>query len=176
MDDALPALDQVLRSKLTFDLVWLSAVWMHVPPSTRSRAFRKLVSVLSPGGDMMVSLRHGPAPPGRPMEAATAAEIEALARRHGLQTIRSTRHPDAGGRPGISWEDAANLIRAVRDAANCIRTMPATFITFPGSTAPVFPCTRGDRVRTRTTVRLDEAFLWSFGALSVPVNLVSQSI
>ena len=62
VDDTLPALDKVLRSKLTFDLVWLSAVWMHVPPSTRARAFRKLVSVMSPGGSMMVSLRRG----GRP--------------------------------------------------------------------------------------------------------------
>ena len=31
MDDALPALDRVLRSKLTFDLIWLSGVWMRVP-------------------------------------------------------------------------------------------------------------------------------------------------
>ena len=28
----------------------LSAVWMHVPTSARARAFRKLVSVMSPGG------------------------------------------------------------------------------------------------------------------------------
>ena len=31
LDDSLPALEKVLRSKLTFDLIWLSAVWMHVP-------------------------------------------------------------------------------------------------------------------------------------------------
>ena len=48
MDDALPAAEKVLRSKLTFDLIWLSAVWMHVPAGTRARAFRKLVSVMSP--------------------------------------------------------------------------------------------------------------------------------
>ena len=43
MNDTLPALEKVLRSKLTFDLVWVSAVWMHVPRSVRARAFRKLV-------------------------------------------------------------------------------------------------------------------------------------
>ena len=75
MDDTLPALDKVLRSKLTFDLVWLSGVWTHVPPGTRARAFRKLVSVMSPGGSMMVSLRRGPPPAERPMESATAAEV-----------------------------------------------------------------------------------------------------
>ena len=40
----------------------------------------------------------------RPMEPATAAEVEALARRHGLQTVRSERVPDVFGRDGIAWE------------------------------------------------------------------------
>ena len=104
MDDALPGVEKVLRSKLTFDLIWLSAVWMHVPTSARARAFRKLVSVMSPGGSMMLTLRQGPPPPERPMEPATAADVEVLARRHGLQTVRSERIPDFLGRDGIEWE------------------------------------------------------------------------
>ena len=104
MDDALPAAEKVLRSKLTFDLIWLSAVWMHVPPGARAQAFRKLVSVMSPGGSMMLTLRQGPPPAERPMEPATAADVEALARRHGLQTVRSERVPDFLGRDGIAWE------------------------------------------------------------------------
>ena len=289
LDDTLPALDKVLRSKLTFDLVWLSAVWMHVPPSVRPRAFRKLVSVMRSGGSMMISLRHGPSPPGRPMALVKAAEIEALARQHGLQIVRATRHRDAGGRDGVWWEivwlrlpddgtgalpllrhvvfndrksstyklallraliriadgaagfarpgqderhvdlplglvalfwvrsfrrllearlpqhpkgndnlgfvkdgfrglrnrspydlrigqqftgeDADNLIRAIRDAANCIQRMPATHIKYPGKPEPLFPCERGGPVRARGSVRLDEAFLWSLGTFSVPVNL-----
>lgn len=104
MDDALPALDKVRRSKLAFDLVWLSAMWMHVPPSARDRAFRKLVSLMNSGGSMMVSLRQGPPPAERPMEPVRAADVEVLARRHGLQTVRIERYPDAEGRPGVSWE------------------------------------------------------------------------
>ena len=104
MDDTLPALEKVLRSKLTFDLIWVSAVWMHVPRSVRARAFRKLVSVMSPGASMMFSLRQGPPPLDRPMEPATAAEAEELARRHGLQTIRRERISDAAGRTEVSWD------------------------------------------------------------------------
>ena len=104
LDDALPAAEKVLRSKLTFDLIWLSAVWMHVPPGARARAFRKLVSVMSPGGSMMLTLRQGPPPADRPMEPATAADVEVLARRHGLQTVRSERISDFLGRDGIAWE------------------------------------------------------------------------
>ena len=289
IDDTLPGLEKVLRSKLTFDLVWLSAIWMHVPPTARTRAFRKLVSVMSPGGSMMMSLRRGPPPPGRPMAPVTATDIEILARRHGLQTVRKTWRPDLGNRTGITWEilwlrlpddgtgalpllrhivlhdrksstyklallralirvadsaggfacrgvsdthvdlplglvalfwvrsfrplikgnfpqhpkgnnrlsfvkdgfrgletrspndlrvgqqftgeDARNLVRAIRDAANCIRNMPARHTTFPGNPEPVFPCSRLGVVRVRDTVRLDKSFLWSFGTFSVPMNL-----
>ena len=288
LDDALPAQEKVLRTKLTFDLIWLSAVWMHVPPSARARAFRKLVSVMSPGGSMMLTLRQGPPPADRPMEPATAADVEVLARRHGLQTVRSERIPDILGRNGIAWEvvwlrlpddgtgalpllrhvvlndrksstyklallrtvirvadgagglarpgrderfvdlplglvalfwvrsfqpliaknlpqlpdgnarlrfvkegfrslqgrsthdlrigqrftgdDARYLTLALREAAGCIRDMPAKHTKYPGSSDPIFPCARRP-VRIRETVRVDEAFLWSFGTFSIPVNL-----
>ena len=71
----------------------------------------------------------------------------------------------------FTGDDAENLVRAVRDAANCIRNMPATYTKYPGSSEPMFPCTRSGPVRTKDTVRLDEAFLWSFGTFSVPVHL-----
>lgn len=57
LDDSLPGLDKVMRSKLTFDLIWLSGIWMHIPRGARTRAFRKLVSVMRPGGSIMISIR-----------------------------------------------------------------------------------------------------------------------
>ena len=104
LDDRLPALEKVLKSKCSFDLVWVSAVWHHVPAGQRARAFRKLVSVLSPGGSMMVSLRQGAPAPGRPMQPASSAEIERLARRQGLQVVRVQTSSDANRRAGVSWE------------------------------------------------------------------------
>ncbi|MXW48305.1 MAG: methyltransferase domain-containing protein [Gammaproteobacteria bacterium] len=104
MNDALPKLEQVFSSKLTFDLVWLSGVWMHVPKSQRDRAFRKIVSVLRPGGSVMVSIRIGPHPEGRPMDPVTVAEVETLAQRRGLQIVRVDRIRDALQRPEVSWD------------------------------------------------------------------------
>ncbi len=52
----------MFRTGLTFDLIWLSAVWMHVPSTSRQRAFRKMVTLLRPGGRIMMSLRQGPPP------------------------------------------------------------------------------------------------------------------
>lgn len=53
---------------------------------------------------MMLTLRQGPPPAERPMAPATAADVETLARRHGLQTVRSEHVPDFFGRDGIAWE------------------------------------------------------------------------
>ena len=105
IDDRLPDLSVVHRLGLAFDLVLLSAVWMHVPPPFRPRAFRKLVTLLKSGGTLLLSLRQGPAPPDRQMWPVTAGEIEGLARQHGLMVVRSVERPDAQGRKEISWTE-----------------------------------------------------------------------
>jgi SAM-dependent methyltransferase len=78
--DSLPSLDKVFRLGISFDLILLSAVWMHVPPTERARAFRKLVTLMKPGGCLGITLRHGPSEPGRAFHEVSLAEIEHLAR------------------------------------------------------------------------------------------------
>ena len=104
IDDRLPDLGKLLKTKSTFDLVWLSAMWMHVPPGDRELAFQALISVTKPGGSLMFRLRLGPLPPDRPMAPVSAAEIEELARIHAIEIVRVARHGDAAGRPEISWD------------------------------------------------------------------------
>ena len=104
IDDCLPDLSLVCESGSAFDLIWLSAIWMHVPPDDRARAFRTLVSLLKPSGGMMFSLRLGPLPPERPMAPVSTDEIRELARGLGLEVVRASHHADAAGRTEISWE------------------------------------------------------------------------
>lgn len=104
MDDRLPGLERVHRTGMVFDLILLAAVWMHIPPADRRRAFRKLVTLLKPGGRMIVSLRHGPSDPERPMLPVSRAEIERLAAEHGAMVSRAIRTPDRLGRSDVSWE------------------------------------------------------------------------
>jgi SAM-dependent methyltransferase len=100
LSDRLPGLEGVHRLGLMFDLIWLSAVWMHVAPGERTRAFRKLVTLLKPGGRLIISLRHGPAPPGRSMYETSASEVERLAL-DSPSALVSRRTPWAGARsPG----------------------------------------------------------------------------
>jgi len=103
LEDRLPDLTGVNRLGLAFDLIMLSAVWMHVPPPVRARAFRKLATLLKPGGTMLMSLRDGPHDPDRPMWATPPGEVEAFARAHGLAVLRSVNTPDQLCRPNVRW-------------------------------------------------------------------------
>jgi SAM-dependent methyltransferase len=105
LDDRLPALAATHRTGLGFDLIWLSGVWMHLPPEDRPRAMRKLATLLRPGGRIMVTLRHGPAPPDRPMWPVNANEVERLGLDHGLALrVATDRTEDRGGRPAVTWQ------------------------------------------------------------------------
>ena len=59
LDDSLPHLNTLRSLGHRFDLILLSAVWMHVPPTARERAFRILAELLNPAGVLVISLRHG---------------------------------------------------------------------------------------------------------------------
>ena len=65
IEDALPDFRKAVRLGLNFDFILLSAVWMHVAEVDRSRAFRKLITLLKPGGFMALSLRIGGIDEGR---------------------------------------------------------------------------------------------------------------
>ena len=78
-------------------------MWQHVAPGDRARAFRKLATLLRPGGLLVITLRHRPAPADRPMHEVSAGEIEALARVHRLSVNKVERAPETSRRPGVTW-------------------------------------------------------------------------
>ena len=101
--DSLPELAQVRRLGLTFDLILLSAVWMHVPPASRARALRKLATMLSPSGRIAISLRLGEPDTARAMHEVTLHELSSLSQQFGLRLIRATDSADRLGRSGLAW-------------------------------------------------------------------------
>lgn len=105
--DGLPDLREVLRMGLSFDFILLSGVWMHVPMAERSRAFRKLVTLLKPGGLLVITLRLGPAEADREMLPVSEEEIERLARDHGAYIERRRTEADKLGRPDVTWVQLA---------------------------------------------------------------------
>lgn len=118
IDDSLPGLEKTSRLGFSFDLILLSAVWMHVPQSERPRAFRKLITLLKPGGLLALSLRHGPDEPDRAFHPVSQAEIEALCRAHGAFVERATVSRDQLGRGPVSWTQL--LVRLPDDGTGAL--------------------------------------------------------
>ncbi len=101
LDDSLPALTRLAGR---FDLVLLSAVWMHLDRAERRLAMPRLAGLLLPGGRLLLSLRHGPVPAGRRMFAVGADETLALAIAAGLRPVfHQDQQPSQFGQPGVSW-------------------------------------------------------------------------
>lgn len=104
LDDGLPDLAQVMRFGATFDVVMLTAVWMHLDLAQRQRAMPQVATLLRPGGVMIMSLRYGPVPPGRRMFTVSTEETIRLAGAQGLQPIMNVAAADRVlRRPGVSW-------------------------------------------------------------------------
>jgi SAM-dependent methyltransferase len=103
IDDALPELAKVHERGERFDLIMLTAVWMHLDAAQRQRAMGRVAGLLRPSGLMALSLRHGPVPTGRRMFEVSAAETCALAGESGLETVHQSERGDRLGRPGVWW-------------------------------------------------------------------------
>jgi len=91
VDDSLPDLAVVMGRHQTFDLVMLTAVWMHLDEEERRDAMPNLVSLLRSGGTMIISIRHGPVSPGRRAFEVSAEETIELARAQGLALVLNLR-------------------------------------------------------------------------------------
>ena len=69
------------------------------------------------------------------------------------------------------FADTATMVRAaVKDACDLIQKMPAHYITFDDG-RQVFQIDRTNAVRMRGDLTIDEAFLWSFGTLTMPRHI-----
>lgn len=102
--DGLPHLERLSDRADAFDIVMLTAVWMHLEPADRERAMPHLARLLRPGGVAIFSLRHGPVPAGRRMFDIRADETSALAAREGLVEIfRVEDRPSTFAAPGVTW-------------------------------------------------------------------------
>ncbi|MFE2872001.1 MULTISPECIES: class I SAM-dependent methyltransferase [unclassified Embleya] len=101
VDDALPALARV-RGR--YDLVLMSAVWMHLDEAERVDGMRRVAELTAPGGRVAMSIRRGPVPEGRRMFAVPVAETLALAGRSALFPVHRGEEPDHLGRADVHWD------------------------------------------------------------------------
>jgi SAM-dependent methyltransferase len=103
LDDSLPDLATVLARGEQFDAVMLTAVWMHLDAQQRREAMPNVAALARNGGVMIMTLRHGPVPPGRRMFEVSAEETIGLAQPLGLRCVQNRQAESSLRQPGVSW-------------------------------------------------------------------------
>ncbi|MEZ7227732.1 class I SAM-dependent methyltransferase [Alteromonas sp. DY56-G5] len=103
---SLPALTALPQAPKTYDLILLSAVWMHLPKDERQPALKRLAELLSENGAMIITLRHGPSFDEREMFEVSKDEIKKIAKANSLSLLDSSKVPleDSLNRKSINWE------------------------------------------------------------------------
>ncbi|MGZ9899291.1 class I SAM-dependent methyltransferase [Shewanella gaetbuli] len=104
LKDTLPELTNILALGLRFDVILVSAVWMHLAPSYRERAFRKLSNLLAANGKLVITLRHGKFTDSRVSYPVSITELEGYSHCYGLQVIHTQQADDNLNRQQVSWE------------------------------------------------------------------------
>ena len=103
---SLPALIALPQAPKTYDLILLSAVWMHLPEAERPPALKRLAELLSESGIVVITLRHGPPRDEREMFEVTMNEVEELAKANNLKLFNGSSEytEDALNRKSVKWE------------------------------------------------------------------------
>jgi SAM-dependent methyltransferase len=110
IDDGLPELSVLRTRHERFELIMMTAVFMHLDAGERAQAMPHIASLLVSGGTLIMRLRHGPVPTGRRMFEIDGGEIVALTAPLGLRLVF-----DHGGGPiaaqnlaaGVTWTTLA---------------------------------------------------------------------
>jgi SAM-dependent methyltransferase len=104
IDDALPHLPLLTARGETYDLIMLTAVWMHLDATERVTAMQAVASLLASGGRLAMTLRHGPVPRGRRMFEVSADEVVAAAQPCGIELLHRGTRGDMLSRDAVHWD------------------------------------------------------------------------
>jgi SAM-dependent methyltransferase len=110
LNDNLPELALVRRRGERFDLVMLTAVFMHLDAHQRQRAMPNLAALVREGGTVIMKIRHGPVPAGRRMFEIAPEETIELARMqdlHPVLNLRTQSSQEANRAAGVDWTNLA---------------------------------------------------------------------
>ncbi|MFV0576464.1 MAG: class I SAM-dependent methyltransferase [Vibrio sp.] len=102
--DYLPNLVGVKALERQFDLILLSAVWMHIPIENRLASLSELASLLSEQGKIVITLRHGSFEDGRESHTVSINELRTFAAQLGLSILDEFDDSDALNRNSIYWQ------------------------------------------------------------------------
>lgn len=104
LNDSLPTMSKVESLGIRFDVILVSAVWMHLPVQQRSIAIKALCSLLSEDGVLVITLRHGEFKDARETFGVSAFELDKLASDVGLVICHIADGKDSLKRDEVTWQ------------------------------------------------------------------------
>ena len=103
VDDKLPELKAVRKLGGAYDVIFLSAVWMHLPYHDRQPSFEKILGLLKKEGLLYITLRHGPFEVVEGFWDIPDEELVKLIKEYRLVEIEQSTQNDLLNRPGVTW-------------------------------------------------------------------------
>ena len=103
IDDCLPNITKVFKMGLSFDLIVVSAVWQHIQSDDRARTFRKITSLLKPGGILVLTFPLTNEKGRDDVYPVNEMEIKKLSSEHGVNIALENSSDDLLGRPDKEW-------------------------------------------------------------------------
>ena len=110
LDDSLPDLAVLRTSGEKFDVVMLTAVWMHLDAQQRRQAMPNVAALVRAGGAVIMKIRHGPVPGGRRMFEVSPEETIELAAMQDLRAVLNLRTESGQAQnraAGVTWTNLA---------------------------------------------------------------------
>ncbi len=103
IDDTLPALNRVRQLSQRFQLILVSAVWMHLSTDEQQRSLRVLSSLLAPGGLLVITYRESSDSDKRQFYSVNTGVLDSWAFDLALLPVQASHNDDQLGRQGIAW-------------------------------------------------------------------------
>lgn len=100
--DTLPELPSLNEN--TFDVILISAVWMHLTKEQQCQSLSRLSTLLNDNGILVITLRHGEFNDGRKAFDVNAARLIEEAKAFNLTVLHTDNDTDQLNRPDVYWE------------------------------------------------------------------------
>ena len=102
LSDTLPELSSLTHN--TFDVILVSAVWMHLTPKEQNQSLKRITALLNFGGVAIITLRHGSFKDDRKSFEVSSARLTNDAKEIGLKLFLHDKGADKLNRSDIYWE------------------------------------------------------------------------
>jgi 2-polyprenyl-3-methyl-5-hydroxy-6-metoxy-1,4-benzoquinol methylase len=103
--DHLPTLNKVSSLNKKYDLILMSAVWMHLTSVQRKLTINVLNNLLSDKGKLVITLRHGEFNDDRVSYPLSVSEVKVLAKKTTMSVLLETPlSSDELGRGNVQWQ------------------------------------------------------------------------